>query len=171
MRRINHAPAATVSSYRITLINTLFLPELREMLADENQAELEEFCTALNPARTAEFMEGLANNEIWRVLQYSDPQRRAEVFDYFDHNRKVEILDQQPSGEVAALVEHLAEDDRVDLLQDVDDQRADEILALLPVVERRNILRLLSFPEGTAGALMTTEVAKLTEGLTVQQAI
>ena len=41
------------------MVNTLFLPEIREMLASENTAELKEFCVALNPGRTAEFMEGL----------------------------------------------------------------------------------------------------------------
>ena len=35
------------------MVNTLFLPELREMLADENDAELQEFCMSLNPGRTA----------------------------------------------------------------------------------------------------------------------
>ena len=41
------------------MVNTLFLPELREMLAENNAFELREFCTALHPARTSEFMEGL----------------------------------------------------------------------------------------------------------------
>ena len=35
------------------MINTLYLPELREMLRDENAAELQEFCEALHPARAA----------------------------------------------------------------------------------------------------------------------
>ena len=50
-------------------MNTLFLPELREMLAEDRTDELREFCTALHPARTAEFMEGLDDEETWRVLQ------------------------------------------------------------------------------------------------------
>ena len=39
------------------MINTLYLPELREMLADGKAEELREFCTALHAARTAEFVE------------------------------------------------------------------------------------------------------------------
>ena len=45
------------------MVNTLYLPELREMLTENNAAELQEFCTALHPARTAEFMEGLSAEE------------------------------------------------------------------------------------------------------------
>ena len=47
------------------MINTLFLPELREMLAEHNAADLKEFCTALHPTRTAEYMEGLDAAEAW----------------------------------------------------------------------------------------------------------
>lgn len=141
------------------------------MLADNNQAELEEFCEALNAGRTAEFMEGLNNAEAWAVLQFAPAERRAEIFGYFDDGRQVEMLGRFDRAEVAAVVEQLAPDDRVDLLQLLDEDRVNEILPLLPVEVRRDIQRLNSFPEGTAGALMTTEVAKLAESLTVREAL
>src|SRR5689334_8339857 len=63
-------------------MNTLFLPELREMLAENNAHDLQEFCTALNPARTAEFMEGLDPAESWRVLRHADLKLREQIFLY-----------------------------------------------------------------------------------------
>lgn len=153
------------------MVNTLFLPELREMLADANRVELEEFCTTLNAGRTAEFMEGLANEEIWQVLQFAAPDRRAEIFSYFDEERQVEMLEAHETTEVAELVEEIPADDRVDLLQELTDARVGQILPLLPLQDRRDIQRLQSFPEGTAGAMMTTEVAMLAENLTPRQAI
>ena len=65
------------------MINTLYLPELREMLAEQNGAELREFCTALHPARTAEFMEGLTSSEAWQVLQHAEPRLREQIFTFF----------------------------------------------------------------------------------------
>ncbi len=62
------------------MVNTLFLPELREMLQENNVDQLREFCTALHPARTAEFMEGLEASEAWTVLQFAEPHLRAEIF-------------------------------------------------------------------------------------------
>ena len=50
------------------MINPLYLPELRLMLAENNAAELRDFCEALHPARTADFMEGLSPEEAWAVL-------------------------------------------------------------------------------------------------------
>ncbi len=153
------------------VVNTLFLPELREMLAGANRTELEEFCTALNAGRTAEFMEGLDDDETWEVLQFADPTRRAEIFGYFPEDRQLSMLAKHEPQQVAELVEKLAADDRVDLLQELHDHRVAEILPLLPLADRRNIQRLRSYEEGTAGALMTTEVAQLDQSLTVRQAL
>lgn len=153
------------------MVNTLFLPELREMLASDNRAELEEFCVALNAGRTAEFMEGLTDREAWQVLQYATPERRAEIFSYFPESRQIAMLHQEQPSEVAALVDEIPADDRVDLIQSLPDARVEEILPLLPVEARRDIQRLQAYPDGTAGALMTTEVAMLTPNLTARQAL
>lgn len=153
------------------MVNTLFLPELREMLTEQNRSELEEFCCALNPGRTAEFMEGLEDAEIWRVLQYATPERRAEIFGYFPEDRQITMLELETPAEVAELVEEIPPDDRVDLIQELPIDRVDQILPLLPVEDRRDIQRLQSYSDETAGALMTTEVAKLAENLTAPEAL
>ena len=153
------------------MVDTLLLPELREMLASENQAELEEFCVALNAGRTAEFMEGLRDDEVWRVLQYAPPERRAEIFGYFPESRQLAMLHEEEPTQVAELVEEIPADDRVDLIQGLPGHRVDEILPLLPIESRRDIQRLQSYPDGTAGALMTTEVAMLRPELTARQAL
>jgi magnesium transporter len=153
------------------MVNTLFLPELREMLAENNAFELQEFCTALHPARTAEFMEGLDADEAWRVLRHADLKLREDIFSYFAHEKQIAILQTQDRSEVAELLADLPADDRVDLLDDLQPDVVEEILPLLPAHERREILRLRAYPEDSAGAMMTTEVAMIDEGLSVRQAI
>lgn len=153
------------------MVNTLFLPELREMLADKNAAELEEFCCTLNAGRTAEFMEGLSDHEVWQVLQFASADRRAEIFGYFEEERQVAMLQKQDAAEAAALVDQIPSDDRVDLIQQLSDDRVEVILPLLPVADRRDIQRLGSYEDETAGALMTSEVAMLAESLTVREAL
>jgi magnesium transporter len=153
------------------MINTLFLPELREMLADDNAQELHEFCTALHPARTAEFMEGLEAPDAWSVLRHADLKLREEIFGYFPREKQVEIIESRERAEIAELLADLPADDRVDLLHDVQPSVVAELLPLLPAHERREILRLREYPEDSAGAMMTTEVAMIDENLTVRQAI
>jgi magnesium transporter len=157
--------------WRRLMINTLFLPELREMLAQENEVELRDFCEALNPVRTAEFMGGLTGEEAWKVLQHTNPESQANIFSYFGKDKQFEILETQDIEQLARMVAELAADDRVDLLQDLESDRLRQLLAGMPVHERRDFHRLSQYPEGTAGAVMTTEVAKLSESLTIREAL
>lgn len=153
------------------MINTLYLPELREMLAEQSEADLREFCTALHPARTAEFMEGLSPDDAWKVLKRAELSVREEIFTFFSPEMQLEMLATQERGEVAELIVALAADDRVDLLEELDVEIVDQILPLLPADVRREILRLGAYPEDSAGAVMTTEAAKLSESLTVKEAL
>src|SRR5882757_11467218 len=103
------------------MINTLYLPELREMLELSDADGLREFCTALHPARTAEFMEGLTAAEAWTVLQAADPITRVEIFGYLDRPKQIEIIETCDPESAALLVADMPADDRDDLLNAVDE--------------------------------------------------
>jgi magnesium transporter len=141
------------------------------MLAAGNSAELKEFCEAIHPAATADFMAGLTADEAWQVLRQAQKETRSQIFNYFDPARKIEIIETQNREEIADLLQDLAPDDRVDLLNAIGSTLGDQLVELLPAEERRETLRLQSYPEGTAGAVMTTEVARLDESLTVREAL
>ncbi|MCH2115736.1 MAG: magnesium transporter [Pirellulales bacterium] len=153
------------------MMNTLYLPELREMLAADDRPGLREFCTALHAARVVEFMEGLAPLEVWTVLRASDRSTCAEVFGFLPEKTQIEILESGDSRTLSQLIADMPADDRVDLLNEVEPTIVKQLLPLVPVEERRDILRLQSYPEGTAGAVMTTEVAKLPASLNVGTAL
>lgn len=153
------------------MINTLYLPELREMLAGNDTAGLREFCDALNPTRAAEFMAGLNSDETWQVLLQTSVETRVDIFSYLDADKQQVILETCPTQQLAGLVAELPPDDRVDLLQEIDEVRRDELLAIIPVEERRDFQRLSQYPESTAGAVMTTEIARLSEDLSIREAL
>ncbi|MHC4399253.1 MAG: magnesium transporter [Planctomycetota bacterium] len=154
------------------MTNTLYLPELREMLAENDEAGLVEFCTALHhPARTADFMDGLTAQESWAVLAHADLPLRVEIFGFFDEEKQTKMIEVGDRTETAQFIAHLPPDDRVDLINEVDPDIVAELMPLIPVEERRNIQRLRGYPEGTAGAEMTTEFARLHEDFTVGQAL
>ena len=153
------------------MINPLFLPEIREMLAENDADGLREFIQTLHPARVADFMEGLSASEAWQVLSHASLAERIEVFNFFEPELQIEIIEQVDRTKVAEVISELAPDDRVDLLKNVEPTIVEELLPLLPSEERRDILHLRSYPEETAGAVMTTDVAKLPEDLTPREAM
>ena len=153
------------------MTNTLYLPELREMLAENDTAGLKDFCTALHPARTAEFMEGLTAEEAWAVLQHAELPLQVEIFGFFEPQKQIDIIETLDRAEMAKLVGNLPPDDRVDLLHDVQPEIVDELMPLIPTDERRDIQRLSAYPEDTAGAVMTTQFARLSEDMPVGRAL
>jgi magnesium transporter len=155
----------------LNTLNTLYLPELREMIAMGDAAGLREFTEALHAARVAEFMEGLDPQESWAVLQAADPATRVEVFGFFDEEQQVKIVESCGPVEASQLIADMPADDRVDLLEEVDDAIVEQVLPLMPAEERRDILRLREYPEGTAGSVMTTEMARIPETLSVREAL
>jgi magnesium transporter len=62
-------------------------------------------------------------------------------------------------------------DDRVDLLERMDQEEVEKLLPLVAQAERADIRKLLSYPEESAGSIMTTEYASLPADITVQEAI
>ena len=132
--------------------NILLLPELREMIKNHDDKEMQIFCSALHPASTADFLNGLEPHEIWRILQANPITLRAEIFSYFDSDLQVRIIEECPRDEVAKLLEETPSDDRVDLLDDVKPEVVNELSNLLPTEDRKDVALLSSYDEGTCGA-------------------
>ncbi len=141
------------------------------MLAENNTVGLREFCGALHPARTAEFMDGLSPADAWRVLRCADLVTRTEVYGFFDLEKQIAIVETSDRAEIGRLIADLPPDDRVDLLREVEPTVVEELMALVPLEERRDIQCLGSYAEETAGGLMTTEFASLPETLNACEAL
>src|SRR5690606_31839821 len=70
-----------------------------------------------------------------------------------------------------ALAEEMAADDRADLYADLGEDLRAELLGAMDAEESRDVRQLLTYPEGSAGALMTTDFVALPIGATSAQAI
>mgnify|MGYP003630318019 FL=1 len=149
----------------------LLLPELRVLLVENDTAGIKEFCEALYPAVTAEILSELDSQEIWRVLSCSDSEKQAEIFQCLPLPQQIAIVGIVERGPLSKLIEEMAPDDRVDLLSRMDDEHVEELLPLMAQAERSDIRKLLSYPEDSAGAIMTTEYASLPENISVAQAL
>jgi magnesium transporter len=151
--------------------NPLLLPELREMLAEQDEAGLKDVLTELHAATVAEFSEGLTVEETWQFLSYAPIDREAEIFSYFTGPKQIEMVEGVGREKMSKLLEAMAPDERVDLLQRLDTDIVDSLLPLLAKAERLDIRMLLAYPEDSAGAMMTTEYASLPEDITAGDAL
>lgn len=154
-----------------SLYSSLLQPDLRQMVAENDTAGLHEFCDALLAGVAAEVMEGLNPNDTWRVLSQCEPDRQAEIFQYFSFPFQIELVDHIDRNALSRIIEEMPADDRVDLLERMDPDHVEALLPLIAQAERSDIRKLLSYEEGSAGSIMTTEYASLPGHITVEEAL
>jgi magnesium transporter len=121
--------------------------------------------------------------DIGALIEALEPEERlalvsllGEKFDYsalteVDEQVRVELLDMLPNTQIARGVANLDSDDAVYLLEDLEEEDRDAILAQLPAFERLSLKRSLDFPEDSAGRRMQTEFIAIPPFWTVGQTI
>lgn len=156
----------------MTMLHQLLLPELREAVEDGDFDSLKSFCEVLHPQIVAEMLYELGDIDLFRRLfKHVDTPNRARLFEYLPDEVQDELADTLPVDEIANLIERMSHDERVDLVRRMDDERQAEVMPLVARAEREDIVRLLNYPEGTAGSVMTTDYASLPADVNVEEAI
>ncbi len=151
--------------------NPLLLPEFRELLSEANTETLTELMSDMHPASIAEFSEGLDVDETWQLLSYAPLERQAEVFSFYPPENQEELVSDVGRERMSSLLEAMSHDDRVDLLKQLDEEVVENLLPLVARADREDIRKLMSYPEYTAGAVMTTDYASLPADTTVSEAL
>ncbi len=111
------------------------------------------------------------------------PERRAiafrllnkgqaiNVFEYLPPEVQEELIGALHDAQVFHLVESMSPDDRAVLFDELPAGVVKRLLQQLSPEERQATAKILGYPEGTAGRVMTTEYVRLREGLTVGEAL
>ncbi|MFO8024559.1 magnesium transporter [Thiohalophilus sp.] len=103
------------------------------------------------------------------LLQFTPHQARV-VFEQLEAPLQQEMLDWLPDALVDRLVADLDPDDRVRLLDTLPESVANRLLSRLDLREWRLTHKLLSYPEESAGRIMTPEYLSLLPSMTAKQA-
>ena len=149
----------------------LLVPEIRELLRGGDHGALVEFLDEQHPARVAEILEDLGEDQGHAVFSMLPARSRAKVLSYQPADDQRRIVEGIDPGEAAELLRLMPHDDRADLVNRLDKERVETILRRLAHAEREDIRRLSSYEPGTAGAVMTTDYASLPPNATAREAI
>jgi len=149
----------------------LFGPEVRVMLAENDLDQMRMLGETLHPATIAEVLDEFTPDEIWKVLSQAPIRDQAAVFEYFPLEKQVELAQGAGQPQMARLIEQMSHDDRVTLLRRLQPRVADGLLRLVDDADRKDIKAMMVFPEGTVGAIMTTDYAWLPAHLRAGEAL
>ena len=84
-------------------------------------------------------------------------ERAAEVLDESGLEHAAELLVAQPVTRAIELLKAISADRRAEIFRHLEAPSRDQLLAKLDVETRESLNQLLSYPENTAGSIMTTE--------------
>ena len=140
--------------------------------ADRGDGErMRELVAALRPADVADLMGFLTADYREEIVPHIPPDDLAEILSELDSSIREEVLDIVAPATLAKALEELDSDDAADVVDDLDDEKRQSVLAAMPAVERTAIEASLAYEDETAGRLMQREVVYAPQFWTVGQVI
>ncbi|WP_374527815.1 magnesium transporter [Novosphingobium sp.] len=150
--------------------NTLkkdFVRRVRDALEAKDDAAVYDLVEPLHPADVADLFELLDADERPLLTKAISDLMGSEVFaELNDHVREL-LVESLPAEAVADIAEQLDTDDAVAMLEDLDREDQEAVLAEMEPEDRAAIETALSYPEESAGRLMSRDFIAVPEHMTV----
>lgn len=119
----------------------------------------------------AEIVEQLELKEILFLFKTLKKDITAQIFTYLTYEKKQEIIQSFTSVEIMAMLDNLYTDDIVDFLEEMPANIVKQVLNSASAEQRADINLLLSYPDDSAGSIMSTDFVELEASDTVARAI
>ncbi|WP_295555022.1 magnesium transporter [uncultured Hyphomicrobium sp.] len=125
----------------------------------------------LHPRDLADVIELLSAEHRVALIQALGPAFNYEVLSEIDETVRDQLSEALPNELLARAVTELDTDDAAYLIENLEPEDRDEILAQLPKGERAALERQLDYPEDSAGRLMQSDFVAVAPYWTVEQVI
>ena len=127
--------------------------------------------TELHPADLAEIISDLTRAESGKLLESLDVKTVADTLEEVEPEFQASLVETMPDEKVADVLEEMAPDEAADLLAELPQDRSQELLNLMEDEEAEDVRKLLTYPDNSAGGIMTTEFVAIGPNLTAEQVI
>lgn len=125
----------------------------------------------LHPADIAEIISDMNHTESGKLLENLDIEHLADALEEVEPDYQASLVEGMSDEKVADVLEEMSPDEAADLLAELPPERSEDLLELMEDEEANDVRLLLSYPENSAGGMMTTDVATIRPGLTASKAI
>lgn len=141
-------------------VNKETITHLKSLLVDGQGEQLRVYLSELHAADIAEIMDDLAIVEAELIMNHLDDEDSSAVLMELDEDQREKLVNRLSPEEIAVkYITNLESDDAADLLQELDENIRSQVVSALEDVEHASdIIDLLHYEEGTAGALMGKEM-------------
>ncbi|MFG1377435.1 magnesium transporter [Xanthobacter autotrophicus] len=122
-------------------------------------------------ADIVEFLNGKTAEEATELVAHMPLQWAVEVLDQPQFQDACPVIEALPQDKAVALLEGMSADRASDVLRWIEEPAKSRLREALTPETRRGIDHLLTYPDGSAGALMTTEFVSVPSNWTVGQTL
>ena len=176
LRRLGLARSAQKTAHRLNkdLNRNVIGWEHVELLAANEDLRLKvpgDKISELHPADLAEIIADLNRVASGRLLETLDTKQLADTLEEVEPDFQASLIQNMPDEKVADVLEEMEPDEAADLLAELPKERSDDLLGLMEKEEAQDVKKLLTYPEDTAGGIMTTDYIAVPADITVTQAI
>ena len=145
-------------------------PENAYRYLEENKQLWVQIATK-DPFDSADALEEFESIEAGKLITELPTLTAVKIFESLRPRAIIEIVESLDDKNVEEIFKQMDTEDVVDVLERSTDDETDEILEILDKSTKLNIDRRLSYPEDSVGRQMSEEVAKISTGLTVKDAL
>jgi magnesium transporter len=150
-------------------MTTGLVSDIQDLIRSADFAKLRERFISMRPTEIASAILDLEPNEQVLAFRVLPRKLAAEVFEYLHPAAQGVLVKTMGQEDVAALLNHMAPDDRTLLFGELPANVTKHLLSLLTPEERAEAVTLLGYAPGTIGRLMTPHYIAVREDWSVQQ--
>lgn len=132
-----------------------FVDRLRSLAKIASKEVVREELEGVRPEDIAEGLQRLEIDEAISVLQNLTAATAADILVDLPTETARRVLAELPDATVAHYLDILPMDDALDLREELPPERFEALLEVIPAEDAQEIRRLMSYPEESAGQLMT----------------
>jgi magnesium transporter len=125
----------------------------------------------LHPSDIAQIISQLDQHHVQEVLETLDDEAAADAFSEVSPDLQLALIRGMEPERAADILEEMEPDDAADILGDLEPERAHDLLSRMDVEEADDVRELLSYPDESAGGLMTNDMVTVPPTVTAEQAI
>jgi magnesium transporter len=142
--------------------------KLLTAIADKNNSYVKEIVGSLVDEEIAEFLEAIPpkeRNELWLQI---DRDIQADILAHTNNEVTSSLLEQLSNKEIVELTENLETDDITDIAQAIPETKRQHVLSNLTDDVRGAVETALTYPEDTAGGLMSANFISIRSDVSVE---
>lgn len=153
------------------MISQLVKPEIIDLIQKRRLSELKDVLLDWTPTDIADLILSIDEGERAILFRVLPKELAADVFEYFDFDTQLLLIESMSKEDVAAILNEMADDDRTALFEEMPPNAVKQMITYLSPEQRKIAQQLLGYPEYSVGRLMTPDYIAVKQTWTVQQTL